>query len=200
MMKYLKGTRKLVLRLEASKCNFLKWYVDASYTVHKDMKSHTGGMLTMGKGAVCGISKKQKLNTKSSTESELVGVEDVLPQVLWTNYFMKDHGWHTNHSVVFQDNKSAILLEQNGKLSSSNRTKHINVRYFFIKDCIERKEVKIEFLGTDEMVADYFTKPLQGTKFIKFCNQIMNIDKNIETNIDDDINDGDEGIDHVERS
>ena len=76
------------------------------------------------------------------------------------------------HSV---NNQSAILLEKNGKLSSSSRTKHINVRYFFIKDCVDRKEVKIEFCGTDKMWADFYTKPLQGRKFIEFRKIILNL-------------------------
>ena len=74
-----------------------------------------------------------------------------------------------------QDNRSAMLLEHNGRLSSSNRTKHVNVRCYFVKDCIDRKEFTIEHLGTDEMWSDYFTKPLQGKKFIKFRATIMNL-------------------------
>ena len=76
---------------------------------------------------------------------------------------------------AFQDNRSTMLLEHNGRLSSSNRTKHINVRYYFVKDILKRKEFTIKHLGTDEMWADYFTKPLQGKKFIKFRKTIMNL-------------------------
>ena len=118
---------------------------------------------------------KQKINTKSSTETEVVVVDDVLPQVLWTNYFIRAQGWEINKTIIFQDNKSAILLENNGKLSSSNRTKHINIRYFFVKDCIERKEFEIQFCGTDDMWADIHTKPLQGKKFIAFRKTILNL-------------------------
>ena len=89
---------------------------------------------------------------------------------------MQAQGWSTNQAVVYQDIKSAILLENNGKLSSSHRTKHINVRYYFIKDCIERKELEIEFCGTDDMWADFFTKPLQGKKFQEFRKIIMNLE------------------------
>ena len=132
-MSYLKEIKNLVLTLEAEKYYILTWYIDASYAVHNNMKSHTGAVLTMGKGAVYRRSTKQKINTKSSTEADLVGIDDILPQVLWTNYFMRAQGWQTNQTVVYQDNKRAILLENNGKLSSSNRTKHINVRYFLSK-------------------------------------------------------------------
>ena len=134
--------------------------IDASYAIHPDMKSHTGGSMTLGKGMIYNTSIKQKLNVKSSTEAELVGVDDVLAQVLWTNHFLEAQGFNTSDTVVYQDNKSAILLEKNGRMSSTKRTKHINVRYFFIKDKADRKELSIKYCPTDDMVADFFTKPL----------------------------------------
>ena len=174
MMSYLKATKELVLTLEADDLRLMRWYVDASFAVHPDMKGHTGGGLTIGKGSVYNKSTKQKINAKSSTETEIIGVDDMMPQVLWTNYFMKAQGWSMN-TKIFQDNKSAILLENNGRLSSSSRTKHINVRYYFIKNCIERNEVSVEHLGTDAMWSDYYTKPLQGKKFYEFRKTIMNL-------------------------
>jgi hypothetical protein len=77
------------LRLSANNLNIIKWWVDASYGVHHDMRSHAGGTVSLGTGAACSTSKKQKLNTKSSTEAELVGIDDVLPQALWTKHFME---------------------------------------------------------------------------------------------------------------
>ena len=79
-------------------------------------------------------------------------------------------------SVVYQDNKSAILLEENGRASSGRRTRHINIRYFFVKDRVLSKEVKIEYCPTNEMIGDFFTKPLTGTKFIEFKKLIMGHD------------------------
>ena len=86
MLKYLESTKDLVLTLEADKGDILlcKWYPDAAFAVHSDFKSHTGAVLTLGKGAVNTISAKQKLNTRSSTEAELVGVNDTITQALWT--------------------------------------------------------------------------------------------------------------------
>ena len=66
-------------------------------------------------------------------------------------------------------------MEKNGKASSGKRTKHINIRYFFITDRINKRELNVEYCPTDEMVADFFTKPLQGQKFTKFRKDIMNI-------------------------
>jgi hypothetical protein len=73
----------------------------------------------MGKGFPIVSSTKQKLNTRSSTESELVGVDDMMSSILWTRYFLKAQGYHVNDNIIFQDNKSTMLLEWNGKASSS---------------------------------------------------------------------------------
>ena len=75
---------------------------------------------------------------------------------------------------MYQDNQSAILLENNGKRSSSKRTKHINIRYFFITDRIKNGKINMEYFPTDDMVADFFTKPLQGKKLLQFKKTIMN--------------------------
>jgi hypothetical protein len=130
--------------------------------------------MSMGTGAAYSTSKKQKLNTKSSTEAELVGIDDVLPQALWTKYFLEAQGYGTT-ALLHQDNQSTIKLSENGKASSGKGTRHINIRYFFIADRIARKEVAIQYCPTKEMVADYFTKPLQGQLFYKFRDQIMGV-------------------------
>jgi hypothetical protein len=154
--------------------NVVKWWVDASYGVHLDMRSHTGQAMSMGTGAVYSTSKKQKLNTKSSTEAELVGIDNVLPEALWTKYFIEaqDYGVST---ILNQDKQSTIKLSENGKASSGKGTRDINIRYFFITDRIARKEVGIQYCLTKEMVADYSTKPLQGELFYKFRDQIMGV-------------------------
>jgi hypothetical protein len=174
VIKYLRTTRKLVLCLSADNLNIIKWWIDASYGVHHDMRSHIGGTMSMGTGAVYSTSWRQKLNTKSSTKAELVGINDVLPQALWTKYFMEAQGYGVT-TILNQDNQSAIKLSDNGKASSGKVTRHINIRYFFITDCIARKEVVIQYCPTKEMVADYFTKPLQGAHFYKFRDQIMGV-------------------------
>ncbi len=127
----------------------------------------------MGRGLSIVSSTKQKLNTQSSTKSELVGVDDMMSSILWTRYFLKEQGYKVNDNVIFQNNKSSILLEQNGKLSSSKHTNHINVSYFFITDRISKGEVRVEWCPTKQMVADFMMKPLQGTIFKKFRDLIM---------------------------
>ena len=129
------------------------------------MKNHTGGSLSLGTGMVYGTSKRQKLNTKSSTEAEVVGTDDIMPQILWTLYFLEAQGFKIIDNVLYQDNKSSILLETNRRGSSGKRTRHINVQYFFIADRVKSKESRIEYCPTGIMLADYFTNPLQGVLF-----------------------------------
>jgi hypothetical protein len=132
-------------------------------------------VMSLGTGAAYAVSKKQKLNTKSTTESELVGIDDVLLQALWTKYFMEGQGYGMS-TIVNQDNQSTIRLANNGKASSGRGMRHINIRYFFITDRIARKEVAIQYCPTKQMVADYFTEPLQQSAlFYKFRDQIMGV-------------------------
>jgi KUP system potassium uptake protein len=135
-----------------------------------------------------GTSTRQKINTKSSTEGELVAVNDVLPQVLWTKYFLEAQGYGVTDNVIYQDNQSAMLLENNGRASSSKRTRHLNIRYFFIHDRISAKEVRVEYCPTEEMVADFFSKPLQGSLFRKFRDFIMNISSPVQSLQSDPLN------------
>jgi hypothetical protein len=154
LMKYIRGTLELPLILSADGTGILKWHVDASFAVHPNMRGHSGGGLTLGRGFPIVGSTKQKLNTRSSTESEIVGVDDFMPAICWTRYFLEAQGYNVQDNVLFQDNKSSILLEKNGKASSSKRTKHINVRYFFITDRANKGEVSIVWCPTGDMILD----------------------------------------------
>ena len=177
MMSYLRRYKFLSTILSKDKANVSRWFADAAYAVHNNMKSHTGYVMTLGKGAVQSKSIKQKLNTKSSTEAELVAADEASSPLLWSKWFMEEQGYNTDQTIMYQDNKSAILLEQNGKESSSKRTRHINIRYFYITDCVKRKEFQIQYCPTDDMWADFLTKPLQGKKFMKFRSILMNLEK-----------------------
>ena len=92
MLEYLKETSKLCLKLKADNLQVVKWYVDASFAVHLDYRSHTGAVMTLGEGSIITMSKKQKLNTRSSTEAELVGADDAATMILWTGLFIEQQG------------------------------------------------------------------------------------------------------------
>jgi hypothetical protein len=118
-------------------------------------------------------SAKQKLMSKSSTEAELIGVSDMLRQVIWTRDFLAEQGYKCEPARLFQDNQSTIALANKG-FSTSEKTRHIAIRYFFVKDRIDAGEVVVEYLPTEQMVANVMTKPLQGTLFRRLRDELMN--------------------------
>jgi hypothetical protein len=172
---FLKGTMNDVLQLEADDKQTLSWYIDAAFAVHMDMKSHTGAVFTMGKGALVSDSRKQRVNSRSSTESEIVGVDDEIHKVIWAKRFIEYQGFKVKHNIVYQDNTSSMKLEQNGKESSGKRTRHFDIKIFYVTDLVSRNEVQVLHCPTDEMIGDYMTKPLVGSKFKRFRDLIMNL-------------------------
>lgn len=172
---FLKQTKDDVLTLEANPCGTITWYLDASFAVHGDMRSHTGTCMSLGRGSTQSVSTKQKVNTRSSTEAELVSVDDVISKVLWTKRFLEAQGYPVKQNVILRDNQSSMKLERNGKASSGKRTRHFNIKYFHITDLIESGEVEIQYCPTDAMLADYMTKPLTGAKFNLFRKRILNL-------------------------
>jgi hypothetical protein len=136
VIKYLQLTIFIPLVLGWDGTGQLKWSVDASFAIHKDMRSHTGAVITLGQGALMSMSLKQKINTKSSTEAELVGVDDAMNFVEWIQLFVEEQIKSINDDsvlrkigsdvVIQQDNISTIQLVNNGQASSTKRTQHIN--------------------------------------------------------------------------
>ena len=186
-IRYLRLTISIPLVLGWDGTGQLKWSVDASFAVHKDMRSHTGAVLTMGQGALLSMSLKQKINTKSSTEAELVGVDDAMNFVEWVQLFVEEQIKSINTDsvlnkigcdvVIEQDNTSTIQLERNGKHSSTKRTRHINIRYFYVTSKIKDGSIRVIYHPTKQMVSDYLTKPLQGSLFRTHRNSIMGHDE-----------------------
>jgi hypothetical protein len=172
---FLKGTINDVLTLEADDTQTMSWYIDAAFAVHIDMKSHTGAIMTMGKGAIISDSLKQKVNARSSTESEIVGVDDEISKVIWAKRFVESQGFKVKLNIVYQDNTSSMKLENNGKASSGKRTRHFDIKMFYVTGLVERDEVVVKYCPTGEMIGDYMTKPLVGSKFKRFCDLIMNL-------------------------
>ena len=173
-MKYLNGTRDLTLTLRVEGPIRITAYVDASFATHySDMKSHTGVYITLGLGAIYCRSSKQKLVTKSSTEAELVGISDALPQIIWFKHFLEAQGHPPAPAHIWEDNESTICLAKTGR-SCSERSRHIEIRYFWIHDYLASGKVTMTHMHTDKMIADMFTKPLQGSKFKSFRHLCLN--------------------------
>jgi len=188
LLTYLKCTLKMPRIISADRLDTIKSWVDASYATHEDMRGHTGGVISMGNGVVNTRSGKQKINTKSSTETEVVGASDFLPWTVWTKRFLKAQGHEIKSNIYYQDNESAMKIEMNGRKSCGEKSRHIHIRYFFIKDIIQMENIEIRHCKTDKMLADYFTKPLQGALFQKMRDRIMGL----SDYIDDERVDGNE--------
>ena len=107
--------------LKADTLSVVHWWVDASFAIHKDFKSHTGATMTLGKGCPISMSSKQKINTRSSTEAELIGINDALTMILWVRLFLQAQGFTVTDNVIFQDNQSTMLLTKNGWQSSGKK-------------------------------------------------------------------------------
>ena len=94
---------------------------------------------------------------------------------MWTKLFLQEQGFNPQ-VVLKQDNTSTIQLQRNGKASSHKRTRHINIRFFYIKDLLDKQEFGLEHCPTDKMEADYLSKPLQGKQFDKLRRIIMGME------------------------
>ena len=146
---------------------------DAAYGVHADGKSHSGLCIALGDGPVFVRSAKQKIVSKSSTEAELISLTDGCSQIIWSRDFLIAQGYNVGAATVYQDNKSTMDMVAAGK-STSDRTRHIHVRYFFVKDRVESGEIQIQHMPTDDMIADFLTKPLVGARFTKLKQKLLN--------------------------
>jgi hypothetical protein len=130
-------------------------------------------VIALGRGPIFAASSKQKINTKSSTESELVGLSDKSGEVIWVSNFLRAQDYDIGPSTVCQDNTSTMALIKNGK-SNSSRTRHIAIRYFWVADRVASKELRLEYLRTEDMLADILSKPLVGAKFAQMRDELLN--------------------------
>ena len=108
-------------------------------------------------------------------EVELIGADNVLHIFLCSRYFIEAQGLEVQEAVVYQEGLSSIILQNNGILSSGNRTKHIHIIHFLIKDRIVMGDIKVKYFLTGEISAGYFTKPLQWSTFHKSIAEIQGI-------------------------
>ena len=174
-MKYIQGTIGLPLILSIYRSGNIKWCVDAIFAVHQDMRSHTGGFMTIGTVGDYVHSIKHNMNTNSSTEPKISEVDGVLTQVVWNRYFLKEQVYMIHNNGIYQDNQSLIRLEKNDTQSSSKMTSHINTRCYFITDRIIKQETSVEFCPMFDMIGGYFTKALQGSQFCRLRSIIIGI-------------------------
>jgi hypothetical protein len=94
-----------------------------------------------------------------------VAASDYLPHAIWARKLLERQGYIIKENKVYQDNQSAIQIEKNGRKSCGPNSRHIDIGYFFIKDRLEIEGFNVEYCPTEQMLADFFTKPLQGNLF-----------------------------------
>ena len=140
----------------------------------------------MRKGATLSYLRKIKLNTRSSTETELVASDMYMPEMLWSLYFIQAQGYESECVGLYQDNISKQLLIKNGKFSSGRKTKHIKAKFFFIKDRIDSGEIKVTDCPAEQMWADVLSKLLQGIAYRTMRAELMNCPVNYEEEEDPD--------------
>ena len=176
LLGYIRATIGLPLILKMDNSGVINIMIDGSFAVHQNMRSHTGMVTSMGTGALLSASGKQKINTRSSTEAEIVAVDEGITKPLWLRNLLLAQGQPVDDCILFQDNQASMRLEKNGFASAGKRTKHFEIRYWFTTDLVKRGVLSIEHCPTLDMVADVLTKPLQGSLFQKHRNTIMGID------------------------
>jgi len=172
---YLRATKELCIIIREVNELKIYCYMDAGFAVHRTMESHSGVIVTMSKFGppIHYRSVKQKIVTTSSTEAELVAIYDALDFVIWIRDVMKFLGYPQETTTIYQDNTSTICMAYMGRGSAGSHTRHIKLRYFWIKQFIDDLTFHLEHLPTDNMIADFFASPRMGSFFRRMRSLVM---------------------------
>ena len=176
ILRYIKGSKNLGLFYPKSKTFELMAYTDADYGRCKiDRKSTSGICYFLGKSLVTWPSKKQNTIALSSTEVEYVAASLCCTQVFWIKHQLEDCSIHLERILIKCDNTSTIALSKN--LVFHARTKHIKIKHHLLRDHVKKEDISLEFVDTNNQVADIFTKPLDRKKFEHFrsCLSLLEI-------------------------
>jgi hypothetical protein len=173
--RYLNGSLGLGIRyvFEQDSVISLSASIDASFAVHEGAKSQSSIVILMGFGPVFTKCSKQKIVTKSSHEAELVALSDGGSQVIWSRNFLIAQGYDLPATEIYQDNQATITSIKKGK-PCSDRSRHVDVRLFWLGDRIMSGEIEVEYMPSDDMIADFLTKPLQGERFKLMRKKLLN--------------------------
>jgi hypothetical protein len=164
VMNYLMHTKERKVRMKWGGSVTMEAYIDASFGGHADCRSRSGIMLMMSGCCVGAWSAKQKLNTKSSTEAEIVGLSDGLSHVIWARELLCAQGYALPPTKIHQDNQGVLSIMSGGR-SPKHRTKHLDIRHFFVRDRVATGDVLLSYCPTREMMADMLTKAVNGELF-----------------------------------
>ena len=175
IIRYLKGTPNLGLYYPKCSGFDLKGYTDSDYAgCNMDRKSTSGSCQFLGGKRVCWSTKKQQSVAMSSAEAEYMAAAGCCANVLWMKSQLSDYGIQYKMVPIFCDNTSAIAISNNPVLHQ--RTKHIDIRYHFIRDHISNGEIELHFIPTEYQLADIFTKPLDEPTFTRLKAELGMLD------------------------
>ena len=174
IIKYLKKTMDygLILSGDCSLPTTLTAWSDASYAEDPDTRRSTTGWITFVGGNVISFkSQRQPLVTLSTTEAEYVALCSTVQEVCWLRQVLDDIGFtQEGPTVIHEDNQGCIMLSTNDIISK--RTKHIEVRLYFVKELVQGGVIALAYTPTKDMIADVFTKALSRDQFERFRNEI----------------------------
>ena len=167
---YLYRTRHIGLRYEASAAQ-LEGFSDSDWGVKHSTSGHT---FHLGSATISWASKKQPSVALSSCEAEIMAGSEAAKEAIYLSAFLRELGFDmTEPPPLRMDNKSAIDLAYNPEHHA--RTKHIDRRHYFIRECVENGRLRVPFVATAENIADFFTKPLMGKDFFRMRDRVMNV-------------------------
>jgi hypothetical protein len=176
ILRYLKGTADLALKYQKSDHGMLIGYSDADWAGDLDDRhSTTGNLFLMEEGAVSWLSKKQATVSLSTAEAEYVALSKATQEAVWLRRLLVDLQMPPdNPTLIMEDNQGAIAMARNPV--GHARTKHIDIRYHFVREALEQGTIDVQYCPTKEMLADLFTKPLPREQFEKLRSGIGLVD------------------------
>lgn len=172
IIRYLKGTSHYKLKLPASDEITLTGYVDADWAGDtSDRKSTSGYLFFLSGGAISWTSRKQLSVTLSSTEAEYVAAAQASQEVIWLRQLLTDLGQpQLGPTEIYEDNQGCLVLAHMEGVNS--RTKHIDVKFHFLRDLQEQGLLELLYCPTEDMTADILTKPLTAERHSRLTKKI----------------------------
>jgi len=170
-LRYLSRTQSLGLVFDGKQGINMVGYVDAGFANLEGRRSVSGWIFLMAGGAVAWGARKQSTVAISNTEAEYIAILSALQELLWINTFMKELGRdHFIYNTILEDNHGALDLANSGQYRA--RTKHIDIKYHKIRECIEIGQLFLEYVQSGENLADALTKPLSKGQHWKFLRKM----------------------------
>ena len=123
--------------------------------MYESMKGYIEGAISMSAEALHTTPSKQQINTKSSTESEVVRASDYILWMVWAKGFLEEHGCKLKKSIFYYDDTSTVRLESNGRKAYGEKSRHINIIIFFIKGIIQRENIELHHCLTERIIVDF---------------------------------------------